>query len=177
MHLNFKKGDDKMNLNEANFTECYSSKVQGSLPSGFQGHIEYVLLLPKDVDKLHVIFTFEKREAMQNIEELHSDCLKVLKPLFNGKELNEKEKNFFYSLPKSEINMSIFINSINIGSAHRDQLCKDVWISEQGSSLGFLPCNPNGGNLRIILHVLNVLNDDTPYTLAVKGVKNYVQTN
>ena len=42
-------------------------------------------------------------------------------------------------------------------------------LAPQGSSEGFVNCRPTGGR-RVVLHVLNVLNDETNYTLRLEEV-------
>ena len=42
-------------------------------------------------------------------------------------------------------------------------------LAADGSSEGFVSCRP-AGSVRVVLHVLNVLNDDTNYSLCLEGV-------
>ena len=73
------------------------------------------------------------------------------------------------TMPKGEINVSLFLNGACVGSAHRNQLTKEMLLAPQGSSEGFVNCRPTGV-LRVVLHVLNVLNDETNYTLRLEEV-------
>ena len=63
----------------------------------------------------------------------------------------------------------MFLNGACVGSAHRNQLEKRVILAADGSSEGFVSCRP-AGSVRVVLHVLNVLNDDTNYSLCLEGV-------
>ncbi|WP_143826244.1 DUF6669 family protein [Scatolibacter rhodanostii] len=146
-------------------------KVSSQLEKGFQGHITYTTILPDDLSRLKVTFSFDKLHAEQDIEELQAGCREALmKNLEEETELLECMASAVYHLPKSEINVSLFLNDVCVGSAHRNQLTKEIWISEEESSLGFNNCRP-AGVFSIVLHVLNILNDDTACILTVEGVE------
>ena len=123
-------------------------RVSGQLPRGFQGHISYTTLLPGELRALRVMFTFDKRE---------------------GTPVPEALAEHLCTMPKGEINVSLFLNGACVGSAHRNQLTKEMLLAPQGSSEGFVNCRPTGV-LRVVLHVLNVLNDETNYTLRLEEV-------
>ena len=128
-------------------------RASGQLPRGFQGHISYTTLLPGELRALRVVFTFDKRA--QNLPE--------------GTPVPEALAEHLCTMPKGEINVSLFLNGACVGSAHRNQLTKEMLLAPQGSSEGFVNCRPTGV-LRVVLHVLNVLNDETNYTLRLEEV-------
>ena len=130
-------------------------RVSGQLPRGFQGHISYTTLLPGELRALRVVFTFDKREPQQEPDTLRAGCMALAEHLC--------------TMPKGEINVSLFLNGACVGSAHRNQLTKEMLLAPQGSSEGFVNCRPTGV-LRVVLHVLNVLNDETNYTLRLEEV-------
>ena len=119
-------------------------RVSGQLPRGFQGHISYTTLLPGCM-----------AAAAQNLPE--------------GTPVPEALAEHLCTMPKGEINVSLFLNGACVGSAHRNQLTKEMLLAPQGSSEGFVNCRPTGV-LRVVLHVLNVLNDETNYTLRLEEV-------
>jgi hypothetical protein len=144
-------------------------EVSGSLPKGFQGHITYTTVLPIDLRELYVTFSFDKRSAAQDLEELYIGCRTSLaQNLPDGMELPEKLVSMLQGMPKTEINFSLFLDNACIGSAHKNKKVKEILIAPDDSSDGFVNCRPVGV-LRIVLHVLNVLNDDTNYILNLKG--------
>ncbi len=143
--------------------------TSGYLSQDFQGHITYTVLLPSDIKTLKIDFTFDKREAEQSYEEISQRCMNAMKINADHVELKEEELQFISKFPKSEINMSVFLDDQCLGTAHRNELNKNVVLSATKSSDGFMPCQPKG-ILRIVLHALHVLNPETPYTLSVKGV-------
>lgn len=146
-------------------------RVTGQLPRGFQGHIAYTTLLPEDLRALRIVFAFDKREPQQDLETLHRDCLAAAAK--NGVSAEEEPSGplaqRLCAMPKGEINFSVFLNGACVGSAHRNQLEKQVMLAADGSSEGFVCCRP-AGSVRVVLHVLNVLNDDTNYSLCLEGV-------
>lgn len=146
-------------------------RVTGQLPRGFQGHIAYTTLLPEDLRALRIVFTFDKREPQQDLEALHRDCLAAV--VKNGVPVERESSGplaqRLCAMPKGEINFSVFLNGACVGSAHRNQLEKRVILAADGSSEGFVSCRP-AGSVRVVLHVLNVLNDDTNYSLCLEGV-------
>lgn len=150
-----------------NAKELYTAA--GKLSLGFQGHIAYSFLLPVNVKALDISFEFDKREPLEHLEEWKEQGVKAVLCNIPGLEMDESMERHFLNMPKSEINVSVFHNGFCLGSAHRNLLLKEIRISPEGSSEGFLPWKPEGGNIRIVLHVLNVLNNDTNYSLTVKG--------
>ena len=127
-------------------------RVSGQLPRGFQGHISYTTLLPGELRALRVGCM---AAAAQNLPE--------------GTPVPEALAEHLCTMPKGEINVSLFLNGACVGSAHRNQLTKEMLLAPQGSSEGFVNCRPTGV-LRVVLHVLNVLNDETNYTLRLEEV-------
>ena len=124
-------------------------RVSGQLPRGFQGHISYTTLLPG---------------------ELRAGCMAAAaQNLPEGTPVPEALAEHLCTMPKGEINVSLFLNGACVGSAHRNQLTKEMLLAPQGSSEGFVNCRPTGV-LRVVLHVLNVLNDETNYTLRLEEV-------
>ena len=65
--------------------------------------------------------------------------------------------------------MSLDYQHAVLGTAHRNELVKEVKISRAEASEGFLPTNFCGGLLEITLHCLNIENDGTNYELIVEG--------
>ena len=124
-------------------------RASGQLPRGFQGHISYTTLLPGTLRAGCMA------AAAQNLPE--------------GTPVPEALAEHLCTMPKGEINVSLFLNGACVGSAHRNQLTKEMLLAPQGSSEGFVNCRPTGV-LRVVLHVLNVLNDETNYTLRLEEV-------
>lgn len=144
-------------------------KTSGQLSAGYQGHIAYSFFLPQSVEALDISFEFDKREPLKNLEELKKQGIKAVRCNIPDLVMDESMENRFLKMPKSEINVSVFHNGACLGSAHRNLLLKEIHISSEGSSEGFLLRKLQGGDLKIVLHVLNVLNDDTNYCLTVRG--------
>ena len=145
-------------------------RVSGQLPRGFQGHISYTTLLPGELRALRVVFTFDKREPQQEPDTLRAGCMAAAaQNLPEGTPVPEALAEHLCTMPKGEINVSLFLNGACVGSAHRNQLTKEMLLAPQGSSEGFVNCRPTGV-LRVVLHVLNVLNDETNYTLRLEEV-------
>ena len=128
-------------------------RVSGQLPRGFQGHISYTTLLPGELRALRVMFTFDKREPQQEPDTLRAGCMAAAAQ----------------NLPEGTPVPEALAEHLCVGSAHRNQLTKEMLLAPQGSSEGFVNCRPTGV-LRVVLHVLNVLNDETNYTLRLEEV-------
>lgn len=144
-------------------------QVRGCLNKGFQGHITYTFAAPVTDGSMDICFCFDQREAAEGLEELREGCRRALDINMPGREFTEEEYEVFYRMPKGEINVSVFHNGQCIGSAHRNTPVKNIRISPNGSSEGFAACHISAGVVRIVLQVLNVLNDKTEYELTVKG--------
>ena len=145
-------------------------RASGQLPRGFQGHISYTTLLPGELRALRVVFTFDKREPQQELDTLRAGCMAAAaQNLPEGTPVPEALAEHLCTMPKGEINVSLFLNGACVGSAHRNHWTKEMLLAPQGSSEGFVNCRPTGV-LRVVLHVLNVLNDETNYTLRLEEV-------
>lgn len=158
----------KKKRNDAHMDTC-NFQVRGCLNKGFQGHITYTFAAPAMDGDMDICFCFDQREAAEGLEELREGCRKALALNMPERKFSEEEYEMFYRMPKGEINVSVFHNGQCIGSAHRNVPSKNIRISQNGSSEGFAACRISGGVVRIVLHVLNVLNDGTEYELTVKG--------
>ncbi|WP_143321840.1 DUF6669 family protein [Clostridium sp. HBUAS56010] len=144
-------------------------KTSGQLSAGYQGHISYLFFIPENMKSLDITFEFDKREPTGNLEEIEKKGIQALLQNIPDLEVTQSVKEQLLKMPKSEINVSVFHNGACLGTAHRNLLLKEIHISPEYSSEGFLQWKTDEGNLRIVLHVLNVLNDNTNFSLVVKG--------
>ena len=55
-----------------------------------------------------------------------------------------------------------------LGCAHRDEMTKKIVISPEKASEGFRTWKFHGGVLKVVLHVYQVLNQNTPYQVVIK---------
>lgn len=143
-------------------------KVSGELMKGFLGHITYETILPDNMSKLLIEMSFDKRK-MENVRQEDTQaCIRAWENNFSAVP-DEKMIQEMIHMQKTEINVSVYHNQAYLGCAHRDEMCKKICISSEGSSEGFRLWKPSGGNLKVILHVYQMLNDNTPYTVVVEG--------
>lgn len=147
----------------------YEERVTGVLNRGFQGHIRYMLQLPENVRSIRVQLTFDKREPEWDPEQLRRECKEALLTNMPEEMITEEVLDRFVKFPKGEINMSLAYQHAVLGTAHRNELVKEVKICAAEASEGFLPTNFCGGLLEITLHCLNIVNDGTNYELIVEG--------
>ena len=129
-------------------------EISGALCKGFQGHIAYTTALPQQLAGLEICVTFDKREPEQE-PLLRAACAAAIRQNEPGLELTGQQQSFLSRSPKSEINVSVFLNGQCVGSAHRNQLTERIVLAPDAACEGFVACRPEG-----VLHVLNVLNDD-----------------
>lgn len=143
-------------------------RVSGTVQKGFCGHIQYTTVFPKELNALQVCFTFDKREPQQDLDRLRSQCMAAVRENMPEGNLPPQVLDLLAQMPKGEINLSLFVQDACVGTAHRNLLTKAFTVSPSYASEGFLRCRP-AGVIRLALHVLNVTNDDTQYTLTVRG--------
>ena len=142
----------------------------GSCHGAFRGTSLTQRFCRGELRALRVMFTFDKREPQQEPDTLRAGCMAAAaQNLPEGTPVPEALVEHLCTMPKGEINVSLFLNGACVGSAHRNQLTKEMLLAPQGSSEGFVNCRPTGV-LRVVLHVLNVLNDETNYTLRLEKV-------
>ena len=144
--------------------------VDGVLSQGFVGHVSYATVLRKDFESLHIVLSFEKREVetKEDKEVFSRKCEQTLREQLGYEEVGSEVVQQLTSRVKTEISLLIFIDDQCIGSANRDLTTKEVTISATASSPGIINCSPKG-ILRVVLHVLNVPNDQTNYSLKIQG--------
>ena len=143
-------------------------QVKGELPKGFLGHISYETVLPEDNEGIELRFTFGKRlmedPGDQDRNEAGEAWIRNM-----GREASFEEIDRLIGMEKTEINVSVFHNDAYIGCAHRDETDQTAVISPRQASAGFLHWSCRGGVLKIVLHVYQILNEETPYELTVIG--------
>ncbi|MDM8203572.1 hypothetical protein QUW03_04205 [Faecalicoccus acidiformans] len=147
----------------------------GQLSKGWQGDVIYKSPLPCDVDQIQIDFSFSKREIIDdgNLEKQCRDAIAQNDPNLS---LSVDQIQIFMERPKAELNLSVFVDGFCAGSAHYDALDKHVELSSDHASLGFVPCKIQG-MLELQIKVFNVVQDETPYSLIVKGGQSDVYTS
>ncbi len=148
---------------------AYDARVTGVLSNGFQGHIRYILQLPETVRRVHLRFTFDKREPECDPKQLRSDCRRALLTNMPKEMITEEMLDRMVKFPKGEINMTVAYQHAILGTAHRNELVKDVVIGPDEASEGFVPASFKGGAMEITLHCQNIVNEGTPYELLIEG--------
>lgn len=142
-------------------------QAAGELMKGFIGNISYEMVLPKEWDQLVIKTEFEKRTLEIVTEKDRNGCIEAYKKN-TGKSPTEKEILGMINGQKTEINVSVFHNEAYLGCAHRDEMVKQIVISSQKASEGFQTWKFQGGVLKVVLHVYQMLNDHTPYRITIK---------
>lgn len=144
--------------------------VKGVLPKGFVGHIAYSTVLPKALTGVQLKFVFDKKNLMESQEYFRDECVQTLAAQAPQLVPTQELIDHFCASAKTEINVSVFFDDYCAGSAHRNSAEKEFFITPTAASEGFTPCQPCGV-ARVVLHVLNVLNDETAYTLTMEEYK------
>ena len=132
-------------------------RVSGELMKGFIGNISYEVVLPVDLDQIAIEVSFEKRMMEDITEEDRKACMKAYQENVGG---NPEEREIIRMLKgqKTEINVSVFHN----------EMTKQIVISPEKASEGFRTWKFHGGILKIVLHVYQILNQNTPYQVVIK---------
>lgn len=142
-------------------------QVSGELMKGFIGNIAYEVVLPVDMDQITVEVSFEKRIMEEITQEDREACIKAYRKNV-GTNPEENEIIRMINGEKTEINVSVFHNEAYLGCAHRDEMIKKIVISSEKASKGFRTWKFHGGVLKVVLHVYQVLNQNTPYQVVIK---------
>lgn len=141
-------------------------QMTGELMKGFLGNISYETVLSKETGQITIRAEFGKRQIEECTQEDRRACVRAW--IRNtGKEPDDAMIDGMIQRQKTEINVSVFHNNAYLGCAHRDAMEKEIVISPKGASLGFRTWKFGGGVLRVVLHVYQVLNDHTPYSVTI----------
>ena len=146
-------------------------RVDGLLPRAFHlGHITYTVVLEEPMERLRIVSTFDKHKIEpEHRDELAHACREAIHHYVPLDQVPPAAMDRLLNIPKTEINLSVFFNEELVGCMLKDLTRKEIVLSPEDSTVGFLPFTPRPGVLKIVLHVQNVLNDNTHYTLAVEG--------
>ena len=142
-------------------------QVSGELMKGFIGNIAYEVVLPVDMDQITVEVSFEKRIMEKITQEDREACIKAYRENV-GTNPEENEIIRMINGEKTEINVSVFQKEAYVGCAHREKKKKKIVISPEKASKGFRTWKFHGGVLKVVLHVYQVLNQNTPYQVVIK---------
>lgn len=141
--------------------------VSGVLNHNYIGAVVYTTVIEEDFDELKIEFSFDKHKLEEKSADLETALINSYKE--NLAEVPGEEKlNQLIGDMKTEINLSLYMNDEFIGSAHRDEAVKKIYISKTAASPGFLTYSGKRGTLKIILNVISIINDQTPYQLFVE---------
>ena len=141
--------------------------ASGELMQGFLGNIVYETVLPRSVRELEIEVSFARREKESPTEADRAACRTAW--LQNmGSEPGEEHVDRMIAGQKTEINVSVCHDGVQLGCAHRDETVKKIVIGPNAASDGFRPWRLEGGVLRVALHVFQLLNDHTPYQVIVR---------
>ena len=78
---------------------------------------------------------------------------------------------------KTEIQLCAMIGGVFAGNVHMPGTRKEILLKEGVRSRGCLPYDGQNGMLKIIINVYQVVEENTPWTLEIKGGPGHVEAD
>jgi hypothetical protein len=148
----------------------FRQNLEGTLNEGFTGHIRYTVALPEEVEKVRIRFSFD-RWKMQDSILLRQKYRNAFLQNLSKEEVTADLVSGALEHQKSEINFSVSLDGVLLGSVHNPDLVKTALIGKNEKSRGLVPVSMHGGVLEVILHVVKVNMDRTRYQLFIEEVQ------
>lgn len=147
----------------------------GTLNHGFRGNLIYNFHLPRNCKALSVILTYDKEHFSH--KETYMDELRPIYESYKGGPVSQEALLKAMDSMKTEIQLCLMIHDEFAGNVHMPGTKKELYLSEDMSAGGCLPCPVLEGMAKIIVNVFQVLENQTSYHLEIKGEFRYVEKN
>ena len=138
----------------------------GVLDRGFTGNMSFQFHIPHGIHELSVILTYEK----ERIQDPASYIERFRHPLI--RQLQEMVQAM-----KTEIQLCAMIGGVFAGNVHMPGTRKEILLKEGVRSRGCLPYDGRNGMVKIIVNVYQVVEENTPWNLEIKGGPVHVETD
>ena len=155
---------------DQNYQQIY--RVGGMLDAGFVGQITYTISLDQVYDELDIHFSFDKR--LYSESDVTPELIDRLQTLCTAKydaptyPVEEFRQTILHEM-KTEIHTMAELNDDFIGCIHRQLTDRHMLYTKEFTSDGCLAQDTFSGVLKVTVLVVNVLLDNTQYTLTVSG--------
>lgn len=147
----------------------------GTLNHGFRGNLIYNFHLPQNLKTLHINLTYDKEHFSH--KETYAEELRPIYESYQGRSVSQEELLTAMDSMKTEIQLGLMIRDEFVGNVHMPGTNKEIYLSEDMSARGCLPCPVLEGMIKIIVNVFQILENQTFYHLEVKGDFRHVEKN
>ena len=151
----------------------------GSLSRGFTGNIIFQFHIPDEIHELSVELTYEKEhleDPVSYIECFRHQLIRQAMP-YLGRIPTDRQLLEMTQSMKTELQLCILIDGTFVGNVHMPGTKKKILLKEGLYSRGCLPYKGQNGMLKIIVNVYQVIENNTPWTLEIKGGTEDVDMN
>ena len=150
-------------------------EAKGLLSREFIGQITYTFCLTDPLEELDICLAFDKQHyespSQVPVEELVDYCRLRYNTSAYEAMSREQLAELFFRETKTEIHISAFLNDEFIGCIHKQLTCRHMHFGPGELSQGCIMPERLEGVLKVTVLVFQVLLDDTPYTVTIKGKK------
>lgn len=151
----------------------------GVLDRGFTGNMIFQFHIPHGIHELSVILTYEKeriQDPASYIERFRHPLIRQAVP-YLGRIPTDRQLLQMTQAMKTEIQLCAMIGGVFAGNVHMPGTRKEILLKEGVHSRGCLPYDGQNGMLKIIVNVYQVVEENTPWTLEIKGGPGHVETD
>ena len=151
----------------------------GVLDRGFTGNMIFQFHIPHGIHELSVILTYEKeriQDPASYIERFRHPLIRQAVP-YLGRIPTDRQLLQMTQAMRTEIQLCAMIGGVFAGNVHMPGTRKELLLKEGVRSRGFLPYDGKNGMIKILVNVYQVVEENTPWTLEIKGGPGHVETD
>lgn len=151
----------------------------GTLSRGFIGNMIFQFYIPDGIHELSVILAYEKehlQDPVSYIGNFRNHLIQKAVP-YLGQIPTDQQLLEMVQAMKTELQLCVMINGAFAGNVHMPGTRKEILLKKDGYSRGCIPYNGQNGMIKIIVNAYQVVEDNTPWILEIKGGSNHVETD
>lgn len=151
----------------------------GVLSRGFTGNMSFQFHIPHGIHELSVILTYEKervQDPASYVERFRHPLIRQAVP-YLGRIPTDRQLLQMIQAMKTEIQLCVMLGDTFAGNVHMPGTRKEILLKEGIRSRGCLPYDGKNGMIRILVNVYQVVEENTPWTLEIKGGPGHVETD
>ena len=149
-----------------------------TIKKDFQGNYAYDQTIPNNLKTLRITLKTNKafiQDTKKYMEEYQNQLLPILTAYLEHKPSDEEYERYVKNM-KTEIQLSVFTNDQFLGNVHKPGLIKEITLSKNNRSQGCLPIKEIPNQIKIIVNVFQVVEENTFFDLFIEG-ESYVEEN
>ena len=146
-------------------------RAAGTVDRDFVGQITYTICLDHPLHELDIEFSFDKQRFQESdvTPALIAETAQICREKYGLTGTEDDVRRAILGKMKTEIHTLATINDEFIGCVHKQLTHLHMHYAWPDASEGCIPRETFEGVLKVTVLVFNVIQDDTHYSLTVRG--------